>query len=118
MPRKFSELRARMGEERTERNAERAAAVLAAMDLAALRGAMAVTQEELADRLSIAQSNVSRLERRRDMLISTLRGVVEALGGELRVFGVFEDGVVELMQFDQVPDDELPPLTDEIVRSF
>jgi len=53
----------------------------------------------VADRLSIAQSNVSRLERRRDMLISTLREVVRALGGELRLSAVFPDGVVEIKQF-------------------
>ena len=102
MARKFSELRQAMTEERRERNEERAAAVLAAMDLAELRGAMEVTQEELAARLSIAQSNVSRLERRRDMLISTLREVVSALGGELHVSAVFPDGAVELAQFDEV----------------
>ena len=102
MAKKFAELRKAMSEERRGRNTERAAAILAAMDLAELRGAMEVTQEELAARLSIAQSNVSRLERRRDMLISTLREVVAALGGELHVSAVFPDGAVELAQFDEV----------------
>ena len=64
-----------------------------------LRPASPLTQEEVADRLSIAQSNVSRLERRRDMLISTLREVVRAFGGELRLSAVFPDGVVEINQF-------------------
>jgi transcriptional regulator with XRE-family HTH domain len=63
---------------------------------------MDITQEELAQRLSIAQSNVSRLERRRDMLISTLREVVSAMGGELHVSAVFADGAVELVQFQEV----------------
>ena len=102
MAKKFAGLRHAMSEERQERNTEHAAAILAAMDLAELRGAMEVTQEELAARLSIAQSNVSRLERRRDMLISTLREVVAALGGELHVSAVFPDGAVDLVQFDEV----------------
>ena len=99
MARRFSILRQSMGTERQTRNAEQAAALLAAMDLAELRGALAVTQEELAERLSIAQSNVSRLERRDDMLLSTLREVVRALGGELKVTAVFPEGTVEITQF-------------------
>ena len=98
MARRFAELREGMSAERKALNAERAQALLAVMDLAELRGALRVTQEELAERLAIAQSNVSRLERRRDMLVSTLRDVVEALGGELRLSAVFPDGEVEIDQ--------------------
>ena len=99
MPRKFNDLRQGMGIERVNRNAEQAAVLLSVMDLAELRGALDLTQDELAEKLSIAQSNVSRLERRRDMLISTLQEVVKALGGELRLSAVFPDGVVEINQF-------------------
>jgi DNA-binding transcriptional regulator YiaG len=86
-------------DEHLARNAEQAAALLTVMDLSELRGALDLTQEELADRLSVAQSNVSRLEKRRDMLISTLQEVVRALGGELRLSAVFPEGVVETNQF-------------------
>jgi predicted transcriptional regulator len=89
-----------MSEERRARNAERTSALLAALDLAEIRGALDVTQAELAARLEISQSNVSRLERRQDMLVSTLRQVVQALGGELHLQAVFPDGVVTLQQFD------------------
>ena len=99
MARKFDALRQGMDPEQLERNAEQAAALLTVMDLAELRGALQLTQEEVADRLSVAQSNVSRLERRRDMLISTLQEVVRAFGGELRLSAVFPDGVVEINQF-------------------
>ena len=54
--------------------------LLAAMDFAELRGARNLTQEDLAERLNISQSNVSRLEHRYDLLVSTLRQVVEAMG--------------------------------------
>jgi len=60
-----------MSPERQRRSEERTAAMLMALDLAELRGSLDVTQEELAARLQISQSNVSRLERRRDMLVST-----------------------------------------------
>jgi len=99
MARKFAALRQGMDAERLERNAEQAAALLTVMDLAELRGTLNLTQEELAERLSIAQSNVSRLERRGDMLISTLQEVIRAFGGELRLSAVFPDGVVEINQF-------------------
>jgi len=101
MAKKFSELRERMSPERRARNAERAAAIIAAMDLAELRGALDLTQEELAERLQVAQSNVSRLEHRDDMLISTLRQVVEAMGGELHLEAVFPDGGVRLSRFEK-----------------
>lgn len=100
MGRKFSELREKMSPERRERNRERTAALLVAMDLAELRDSLELTQEEVAARLQIAQSNVSRLEKRRDMLVSTLREVVEAFGGELHLVAEFPDGSVEIKQFD------------------
>lgn len=100
MARSFRELRDQMSPERQQRSRERTAAMLVAMDLAELRGRLEVTQEELAARLEISQSNVSRLERRRDMLVSTLREVVEAHGGRLRLVADFPEGSVEIDQFD------------------
>jgi predicted transcriptional regulator len=104
MARKFSELREKMSPERRQKNQERTAALLLAMDLVELRDKLDVTQEELASRLQISQSNVSRLERRRDMLVSTLRDVVEAFGGELHLVAEFPDGSVEIKQLkEEVP---------------
>lgn len=100
MARKFKELRERMSPERQQRSRQRTAAMLFAMDLGELRGKLGVTQEELASRLEISQSNVSRMERRRDMLVSTLRDVVEAYGGRLRLVADFPEGSVEIEQFD------------------
>ena len=101
MARKWSEIRDKMSPERRERNREKTAALLLAMDLAGLRDNLDLTQEEVAARLQISQSNVSRLEKRRDMLVSTLREVVEAFGGELHLVAEFPDGVVEISQFDE-----------------
>ncbi len=101
MARKWSEIREKMSPERRERNREKTAALLLAMDLTELRGNMDLTQEELAARLQISQSNVSRFEKRRDMLVSTLREVVGAFGGELHLVAEFPDGDVEISQFDE-----------------
>lgn len=100
MARKWSEIREKMSPERRERNREKTAALLLAMDLAELRDNLDLTQEEVASRLQISQSNVSRLEKRRDMLVSTLREVVAAFGGELHLVAEFPDGAVEIKQFD------------------
>jgi hypothetical protein len=54
-----------------------------------LREARKLSQAELANRLSINQGACSRMERRSDMLIGTLRNVVAALGGELYLVARF-----------------------------
>ncbi|GAB1615644.1 XRE family transcriptional regulator [Pseudomonas kermanshahensis] len=55
------------------------------MTLQALRKQLEFTQEGLAERLDIRQANISKVEKRSDMLISTLRSYVEALGGTLEL---------------------------------
>jgi DNA-binding XRE family transcriptional regulator len=50
-----------------------------------LRAAVGVTQEQLASRLGVQQAAVSRLERRSDISLRSLRRYVEALGGELEI---------------------------------
>lgn len=56
---------------------------------AKLRKARRLTQVEIAKRLGIAQENVSRLENRSDMLVSTLRDYIRAMGGDLRLVALF-----------------------------
>jgi transcriptional regulator with XRE-family HTH domain len=55
------------------------------LSLRELRRALRVTQSELAGRLGKGQEVVSRIEQRRDMLLSTLRDYVASLGGELEL---------------------------------
>ncbi len=63
-----------------------------------LREARALTQSTIADLLGMDQSEVSRLERRSDMLLSTLKRFVQATGGELHVVVQYPDsGPVELL---------------------
>lgn len=45
-----------------------------------LRTAMALTQERLAETLNIRQENVSRIEKRHDLMLSTLQSYVQAMG--------------------------------------
>jgi len=58
-----------------------------------LRKARHIMQADLASRLGIAQSEVSRIERRSDILLSTLAKFVAATGGRLEVRAVYPDNV-------------------------
>lgn len=56
-----------------------------------LRRASRLTQESLAKTLNVEQETISRLERRADLLISTLSSYVQAMGGKLRLLAEFPD---------------------------
>ena len=61
------------------------------MTLRDLRKARNQTQARVAEKLGINQENVSRIEQRSDLLISTLSGYVEAMGGTLNLVAEFPD---------------------------
>lgn len=61
------------------------------LSLRDLRRARRKTQTSVAKSLGIGQEGVSRLEKRSDLLISTLRTYVEAMGGELHLIAEFPD---------------------------
>ncbi len=63
-----------------------------------LREARAFTQSAIAELLDMDQSEVSRLERRTDMLLSTLKRFIEATGGQMHIVVSYPDGgPVELL---------------------
>lgn len=68
--------------------------------LGGLRRATGVTQAALAERLGISQSDLSKLERRIDLRLSTLRAYVAGLGGRLHLLADISGSVAEL---------EIPP---------
>jgi len=72
--------------------ARRAAALIdEELSLRELRKALQLTQTDVAQRLKKGQEVVSRLEQRHDMMLSTLRGYVESLGGKLELVCRFEN---------------------------
>lgn len=75
---------------------ERVADELLEMSIRDLRDVLSLTQEELAEHIRMTQSEVSRLERRSDHKISTVRRLVEALGGDLEIIANFGDKRVRL----------------------
>jgi hypothetical protein len=58
----------------------------------------------MAKLLHIDQAGISKIESRSDMLLSTLRSYVEAMGGSLRLVAEFPDGVAELSSLGEALD--------------
>lgn len=86
---------------------ERQQAMEDAVALAQLRQSRHVTQVQLAEHLGITQGNVSRLEGRGDIYLSTLRSYIQALGGHLEIAAVFDDQRVPVRLADDTA--EHPP---------
>jgi transcriptional regulator with XRE-family HTH domain len=74
------------------------------MALRHLRQARDFTQQRMAELLRLDQGSISKIESRSDMLLSTLRSYVEAMGGSLRLIAEFPDGVAELKSLGEVLD--------------
>ncbi|MGA2977648.1 MAG: helix-turn-helix transcriptional regulator [Spirochaetia bacterium] len=79
-----------LGSARRRKIEKRAAALFAEeMTLRELRRARKITQVRVAKALGIRQEGISRLEKRSDLLLSTLRNAVKAMGGDLRLVAEF-----------------------------
>jgi|SRR6516225_1281108 transcriptional regulator with XRE-family HTH domain len=86
----IDKIRKELSAERRDKIEARAAELIAEeMSLRELRRAHKLTQERIAEALGIGQDQVSRLEQRSDLLISTLRSYIEAMGGHLTLIAEF-----------------------------
>jgi len=104
MAKKFNALRAKMSSATQARAADRAQRMLTEMPLQELRYAKELSQVKLAEALHVNQAATSKLERRTDMYISTLRSYIKAMGGDLEVIAKFPDGEVRISNFADQPD--------------
>jgi transcriptional regulator with XRE-family HTH domain len=86
MARNLEQVLAKLPAKRRAKVEQRAAELATLKDL---RQAVQQTQEELASALGVGQDTISRLEQRSDMLLSTLRRYVEAMGGTLDLVARF-----------------------------
>jgi len=77
--------------ERAKVEARAAELIEAELTLRDLRQARRLTQERVAELMGVEQESVSRLERRADLLLSTLSDYVAAMGGKLRLIAEFPD---------------------------
>jgi DNA-binding XRE family transcriptional regulator len=74
------------------------------MTLRELRQARKLTQVRMAKALGISQDGVSRLEKRSDLLLSTLRKTIEAMGGSLFLVAEFPDRAPVVLSGISTPD--------------
>src|SRR5580658_10185954 len=99
MARKWREIRGTFSPEVEAEIARRVKAAAGVMTLHQLREARNLTQVNLAKVLNVNQGAVSRMEKRTDMYVSTLRSYIKAMGGDLQIKAVFPEGEVQIEQF-------------------
>lgn len=98
--RPFSDLKKGWSPERIARGEAHKAKLAAEMvSLEQLREGLGISQEELANVLDVQQPAISKLVRRPDMKVSTLRELIAAMGGELHITATFADRSVEIGNF-------------------
>jgi len=107
MAKSFKTLRERMTPGGPARAREKTASMMKDMALHELRSARELTQGALAEQLNLEQPAVSKLERRTDMYVSTLRKYIEAMGGELEIIAHFPEGNVRINQFEELEQDQV-----------
>jgi DNA-binding XRE family transcriptional regulator len=100
--RSFAELRARLSPEARAKAEAEAQLIGAEMDLAEVRRALKLSQEEIGQTLQIQQGSVAKIEKRADMYVSTLRRFIEAMGGELEIIARFPDHAVKIRNFSDL----------------
>ena len=95
------------GAQRKKVEARAAELMAEEMTLRELRKARKFTQVRIAKALRVNQDSVSRLEKRSDLLLSTLRKAVEAMGGRLSLVAEFPDRTPVVLS--ALGEDNLPP---------
>ena len=108
MAKPFKLLRKEMSPKAQKRAKAKTHKILEELLLQELRQARSLSQEQMAKTLGIKQASVSKLERRTDMYISTLRSYIEAMGGELEIVAQFPEGNVKISQFGDLDKDAMP----------
>ncbi len=102
MAKKFSQLLTQMPPERLVRIEKETQAMLQEMALTDLRKARRMSQAELARNMGIKQPSVADMEKRTDMYISTLRSLIEGMGGKLEIVASFPDAEVRIKNFSEI----------------
>ena len=106
MAMKFSELTKEVSPERRERIEAAKVLLRQDMELAELRQALALTQSTLAEALGVKQAEISKIENRADVFVSTLRRFIQAMGGDLEIRAVFPDRAVTIKNFASLAQDQ------------
>lgn len=90
---KWTDIKARTKPETRRRIEGEAQRLSEDLHLSQLRKARGLTQETMAELLGVSQAEVSKMERRTELYVGTLRKFIEAMNGELVIAARFADGV-------------------------
>lgn len=101
MAKPFKELKEKMSPLRRQKIEDQAQAILISMALQELRQTRQLTQQDLARILNVSQAALSKMENQGDMRISTLRKLLAAMGGTLKIVAEFPEGEVVIDQFER-----------------
>jgi transcriptional regulator with XRE-family HTH domain len=103
---KLEDYLAKLPKEEQDAIQKRAAELIAEeAALRQLREARALSQEEVGRKLRIKQKAVSKLERRTDLYLSTLRSYLGSMGGELEIVARFPNMSVRIDQFESLDEE-------------
>ena len=86
-------------ERRAESDARQAEMMAELVSLEQLREGLGISQEELANVMDVQQPAISKLVRRPDLKVSTLRELIAAMGGEMHITATFAGRSVEIDNF-------------------
>ncbi len=100
MAKSFNELKEKMSSQRREQIEDRAQAILISMALQELRQTRHLTQQDLANILNVNQAALSKMENQSDIRVSTLRRLLAAMGGTLKIVAEFPEGEIVINQFE------------------
>lgn len=87
-----------------------------AVSLKELRKESGLSQAELAEVLNRQQGEISKIERRKDVLVSTLADYVRAVHGDLQIIVRLQDGRIRRVQLEDTPEESPPPAVALIAR--
>jgi plasmid maintenance system antidote protein VapI len=101
MAKSFDELVKRTTTKKTQaKAARRTQELLGELLLSEVRQWTGKSQQEVAESLGIKPPSLSKMEKQRDIQLSTMQKIVAALGGELQVVAKFPKGTFKINQFD------------------
>jgi transcriptional regulator with XRE-family HTH domain len=100
MAKSFKNLLDRLPPERLENIENRTQGMLLEMALQEIRQNRHLTQQQLASNLKLNQAALSKMENQSDIHVSTLRKIVTAMGGHLKLVAQFPDEEIVINQFD------------------
>ena len=107
MAKKFSELKSKMSSEALQKANNMTQQFLADLPLQELRQARHLSQENIAQIMHQKQASISKLEKRTDMYIKTLRSYINAMGGQLDIIARFPEGDVRITQFSDLEEQKV-----------